>query len=269
MINLLKKIKLYGIQKFIIFIFSELKNIFFMQLLKGSFSQNGEDLVIDKLLQYKTSGFYVDIGAYHPYRFSNTCRFYKKGWRGINIEPNSASYKRFIRSRPLDINLNIGIGLKKGNMDFYNLFPDTLSTFSKKDARKYKKIGFKNTGITKIKVERLDEILLKYCQRREIDFFSIDTEGFEMEVLKSNNWKNFRPTVICVESFTFKSNYTESKERTEIRKFLENVGYKKVFSNDTNIIYQSIKPYQVVSHLQNVYSRKSNSISNQDLSSYT
>lgn len=209
-----------------------------MQLLKNSFSQNGEDLVIDRLLNYKRNGFYVDIGAYDPYRFSNTYRFCKKGWRGINIEPNIDNYKKFISIRPRDINLNIGVGTKNGYLNFYNFFPDTLSTFSEKDAKNYEKIGFKKNSKVKVKVERLDKIFLRYCQNVKIDFLSIDTEGFETEVLKSNNWKKFKPKIICIESFTFNTTYTPSKERYEINLFLVNLGYKKVYANDTNCIYQ-------------------------------
>lgn len=237
MIDILKKIKLYGLQKFINFAYSEVYNIFYMQLFKKSFSQNGEDLIIDKLLNYKRRGFYTDIGAYDPFRFSNTNRFYKKGWRGINVEPNINNYKKFVIFRPKDINLNIGIGTKKGKLTFYNFFPDTLSTFSKKDALNYGKIGFKKINEFKVNVQRLNKIFSKYCSNKKIDFLSVDTEGFEMEVLMSNNWKKYRPQIICIESFTFKSNHSQSKERKEIGKFLIRVGYKKVYSNNTNIIY--------------------------------
>ena len=41
------------------------------------------------------SGFYVDIGAHHPKRFSNTYFFYKRGWSGITVEPNSDAIKLF------------------------------------------------------------------------------------------------------------------------------------------------------------------------------
>ena len=50
-----------------------------------SYSQEGEDLVVDRLLNGKRNGFYVEVGCHHPYRYSNTFMFYKKGWRGICI----------------------------------------------------------------------------------------------------------------------------------------------------------------------------------------
>lgn len=254
MINLLKKIKLYGIRKFFSFTISELYHIFYVRLVKNSFSQNGEDLIIDQFLNYKKNGFYMDIGAYDPYRFSNTYRFYKKGWQGINIEPNTKKIKKFVSARPRDINLNIGIGTKSETLNFYNFFPDTISTFSQKDAQNYQDLGFKLISRLRVRVERLEKIFMKYCPNVNVDFLSIDTEGFEMKVLKSNNWKKFRPKIICIESFTFNSSRLKSSERREIGKFLSRVGYKKVFSNDTNIIYTLLSP--AASNHQNAYSRK-------------
>ncbi len=54
----------------------------------ASFSQEGEDRILAALLglrEARKPGFYVDVGAHHPERFSNTLIFYNRGWRGINI----------------------------------------------------------------------------------------------------------------------------------------------------------------------------------------
>jgi hypothetical protein len=62
----------------------------------ASYSQHQEDLLIDLLLGQKATGFYVDVGANHPVRNSNTKRFSDRGWTGINAEPgrtNTARYK--------------------------------------------------------------------------------------------------------------------------------------------------------------------------------
>lgn len=60
-----------------------------------SYSQEGEDMVLNRYFQGKNSGFYVDIGAHHPKRFSNTYFFYKKAWCGINIDAMLGSMDRF------------------------------------------------------------------------------------------------------------------------------------------------------------------------------
>jgi hypothetical protein len=54
--------------------------------LNQSYSQEGEDMVLYRTFETVKEGFYVDVGAHHPDRFSNTYKFYKQGWRGINID---------------------------------------------------------------------------------------------------------------------------------------------------------------------------------------
>lgn len=193
-------------------------------LLKNSYSQWGDDIVIDSLLKNKKKGFYVDIGAYDPSRFSNTKKFYLRGWSGINIEPDPTKIQDFNIQRPRDINLNIGIGNKRGVMKFYKFSPNTLSTFSEKRAKENQKLGFKLLEIKTIHVQKLANVLEKYIKNKEINFFSIDTEGFDIEVLKGNNWKKFKPRVICVE-----------EGNTE--KFLIDIGYTKVHQTPTNSIF--------------------------------
>lgn len=190
-----------------------------------SYSQCGEDILMDKLLRKKRKGFYVDIGAYDPTRFSNTKRFYLRGWRGINIEPEPTRAVKFNVSRPKDINLNIGVANKTGELKFYIFNPPTLSTFSKRKAEDYQKQGFELKKTSNIKVQTLGDVLKKYHQGY-IDFFSIDTEGFDFEVLKSNNWNKFRPKVICIES-----------SQKNVDKLLSKLGYKRIYKTDVNSIF--------------------------------
>jgi FkbM family methyltransferase len=70
-----------------------------------SYAQEGEDVLLDRLLAKQTDGFYVDVGAHHPKRFSNTHYFYMRGWSGINIEPNPVVVGSFRQMRRRDINL--------------------------------------------------------------------------------------------------------------------------------------------------------------------
>src|SRR6266481_9217065 len=74
------------------------------------FSQFGEDVVLWHYLQHVKGGFYVDVGAHDPYRFSNTYLLYKyRGWSGINIDLDERSVRAFAGSRPTDTNLQIGV----------------------------------------------------------------------------------------------------------------------------------------------------------------
>ena len=64
---------------------------------------DGEDLAINKFVDNKSNGIYVDVGAHHPIQRSNTHLLFKKGWEGINIDINEFLFK---------INPNIfGVGM--------------------------------------------------------------------------------------------------------------------------------------------------------------
>ena len=98
------------------------------------YSQNGEDLIINRFLNNKKKGFFVDVGAHHPIRFSNTFLFYKKGWSGINIDAMPGSMKYFNKYRPRDINIEMGVGIKKNRSIFYQFNEPALNTFDSKEA---------------------------------------------------------------------------------------------------------------------------------------
>ena len=86
---------------------------------KKSYSQEGEDMILQRLFEKQKTGFYVDVGAHHPRRFSNTYFFYKKGWCGINIDAMPNSMKRFNRSRPRDINIEKAISENEKILKYY------------------------------------------------------------------------------------------------------------------------------------------------------
>ncbi len=187
------------------------------------YSQNGEDLVLNRFLDNKKEGFFVDIGAHHPIRFSNTFLFYKKGWSGINIDAMPDSMAQFNKIRPKDINIEIGVGLKNDNLTFYQFNESALNTFSKKEALSKEKDRYKIIKSNMVKVDTLENILDKYLPKnKKIDFFNIDVEGKDEEVLISNNWEKYKPDYILIE--ILREVYL-SKNNSSIKKFLKTKGY--------------------------------------------
>jgi hypothetical protein len=67
-----------------------------------SYSQEGEDLIIESFLDLHTPGFYVDIGCHQPFKVSNTLRLYSRGWSGLVVDGNRHLIERFMRIRPKD-----------------------------------------------------------------------------------------------------------------------------------------------------------------------
>ncbi|MBR6177097.1 MAG: FkbM family methyltransferase [Bacteroidales bacterium] len=168
-----------------------------------SYSQDGEDILLASFYEDKRDykGFYIDVGAHHPYRFSNTCYFYKRGWHGINIEPTPDLFKRF-KCRHRDINLNCGIGNGE-KLDFYVFNEGALNTFDKELAQQRDgshNNKYKIKEVLSIQTRSLKDIFDEYLPANtKIDFITIDVEGMDFNVLKSNDWTKYNPEFILVE----------------------------------------------------------------------
>lgn len=211
---------------------------------RGSFSQKGEDLTIDRYFNHKRKGFYIDIGACHPKRLSNTKYFYDKGWHGINVEPNPTRIKLFLKARKRDINLNIGIGNVEKIAVFYEFEATGLSTFSKKEMEALLKIGYKLKKQQKIPMWRLEDIMNKHV-KSSIDFMTVDAEGMDLEVLKSNNWERYRPKLLCVETIDFVDLLLDTEENSNRKEIISNYllekDYREYFSNGLNTMFEDIR----------------------------
>ena len=102
---------------------------------RRTWSQEGEDGILARIFEGQRQGFYVDVGAHHPFRFSNTYFFYRQGWRGLNIDAAPGSMRPFRSHRPRDINVECGIGLTAGRQDFFVFNDPALSTFDPVQAK--------------------------------------------------------------------------------------------------------------------------------------
>src|ERR1700730_19446246 len=143
-----------------------------------AYSQDGEDLILRRLFEGQRIGFYVDVGAHHPFRFSNTCFFHRAGSMGINIDPNPDAIKTFRRDRPSDINVCVGVSDTAGDLSFHFFNEPALNTFDADLASERARIpGYRLLEIRRIAVRRLDDLLTEYLPRDQaIDFLSIDVE---------------------------------------------------------------------------------------------
>jgi FkbM family methyltransferase len=197
-----------------------------IELLKqASWSSEGEDMICNFLFKYvvipgsERKGFFLDIGAHHPYRFSNTFLFYKHGWRGINVEPNPDVIELFHRVRPEDLTLNIALSDQGGVLTYRRFANSLLNGFFSEEA-----IKFKGEYLGSIEINALSpkDFLQTYVGEREIDFMSIDVEGFEQQILGSWDWERYRPKLICAEIF---GPNVESVQQHEVHRILKREGY--------------------------------------------
>ncbi len=215
-----------------------------------TYSQTGEDVIANFFLEDTKNGFYIDIGANDPIYLNNTYFFYKRGWRGICVEPNAARAKVFGRVRPGDQVVSTGIAGKDGEMDYYEFYPDTLSTFSATEAEEVGKLGHKLMEKRKVKVMPLAELYRQYGDKRAVDLLSVDTEGFDFEILQSNNWQDCRPKLIVVETAEYRKDRAV-RVHEKFNAYLAAQGYIKVADTYLNGVYME-KTYAEKKNIQGI-----------------
>jgi len=213
----------------------EFKNNYFDGYALKSYSQEGEDMILRRLLENQQTGFYVDVGAHHPKRFSNTYIFYKKGWRGINIDAMPGSIKLFNKIRPRDINIEVAISDRKQTLTYYAFNEPALNGFSKElsDKRANQNNNYHIIFQKDIETSTLTEIIDNNLpQNQEIDFLSIDVEGLDFMVLKSNDFEKYKPKVILIEIM---GSSLSDIENNEISQYLEKYDYS-IYAKAVNTV---------------------------------
>lgn len=189
-----------------------------------SFSKSGEDMQLKQMLKVDRKGLYVDIGCWDPVKASNSYYFHLRGWKGICIDPNPMMKQRFAQKRASDIFVNKAVGLGNESLVYYMLEESSMNTldYSFIEAKK-----LTDRIIDKIDIQTvsLKSILDEHLSANEkIDFFDIDVEGFDLEVLESNDWDKYRPKVIVIES----NNAIHADVTSEITLFLNAKNYELV-----------------------------------------
>jgi FkbM family methyltransferase len=167
---------------------------------KKSYSQEGEDLVLERFLEFRPSGFYVDVGAHHPIRFSNTYGLYRKGWTGLNIDANPGSMALFKKIRPRDINIEAAVSSSSQELIYYRFNEAALNTFCKELASERTSEIYSIVEKVSILTVPLRQLLDQHVPPgTKIDLLTVDVEGLDYDVLCSNDWARYSPEFILVE----------------------------------------------------------------------
>lgn len=177
------------------------------------------DKKLDVLFNHKTNGFYIELGANDGLEQSNTAYFeFYRNWNGILIEPSKNVFERCIQNRPKSIVYNLACV----SNDYQN---DTIE--GDFDGNMMSSIGgLRNnrTSLYKVPVSTLEKIL-DLNSVKDIDFLSLDTEGYELNILKGLNLDKYRPKYMLIEIY--------KKDFENILIFLNNNNYQ-LLSNFTN-----------------------------------
>jgi FkbM family methyltransferase len=206
------------------------------------YSQDGEDVVLRAFYEGKCDGFYVDIGAHHPLRFSNTQLFYENGWTGLNIDANPKSIKEFNKIRHRDINVEIGVSDASGKMEYYSFTEPALNSFDKTLAQERIDGGWILKEIIKVPVTTINDILNKYLpENKHIDFMTIDVEGLEYRIIQSLDFVKYAPDFFLIEELGYVSEDFMKYRTAKIYALLRQKGYSVVAKTMRTVIFRKTK----------------------------
>lgn len=157
-------------------------------------------MILRRYFYGRGPGTYVDVGAHHPWRFSNTYWFYRQGWSGLNIDATPGSMDAFRRARPRDRNVEAAVAGDARTLTFFAFDDPALNTFDPAAVERAKAAGYRVVEKRELRTTTLAELLHEHLPGAKIDFLSVDVEGFDAEVLGSNDWDAFAPEVVLAET---------------------------------------------------------------------
>ena len=198
----------------------------------GTYAQFGEDREI--LTRLGPSGRYADVGANHPFKSSNTYLLYLAGWEGLTIEPIRSLYDQHRRLRPRDVALNAAAGRRAGTAEFHELRPAALSTFDLEAAHELvSRHQAVRVASYPVQLVRLADAWRAAYGERAPDLLSIDTEGFEAEVLAGADLDHLAPRMVLLELSTA----TDKGPRRSLIDVMEAHGYELVDEFGVNALF--------------------------------
>jgi FkbM family methyltransferase len=197
---------------------------------KSNYSQFNEQETLSRIVQQPT-GIYVDVGAGRPITGSNSFFLYRRGWVGICIDPirNNQILHKILR--PRDIFLKVICG-RKAESVFYLFNPYEYSTTLEQVAiNVMDKYGDEIKLISRYPIASLSlSEILRRQEVKQIDFLNIDTEGADLEVLKSLDWSVWKPLVIAIEAWP--------AAEKQVADYLFQLGYQFVQSCGPTLIFK-------------------------------
>lgn len=182
---------------------------------------------------FSYKGIFVDVGAGPCNFISNSKHFRDSGWRTISVEPN----EKFVQQHRKDNSevYQCACADYEGESEFTINYNNDNWYTSENDGVSFSSLGIRYNNVpehntqekTIVKVTKLDTLLQNLCIEK-IDVLSIDTEGWELDVLRGFNHAKYTPRVIVIENF-------ENNHGYEI--FMNQRGYKKDATLGYNHIY--------------------------------
>lgn len=201
---------------------------------KTDFSQIGQSHFVDDLLGKKRNGFFIESGGFDGETYSNTLFFeLERGWTGILIEALPSLYEKILSKNRKIYVLNACIAREKPSIEKFRVASELSGRISQMSEKHVNRIDNKDKLNEVIYVPCFSmNTILKALSIDKVDYFSLDIEGGELDVLTSLNLKK-----LDIKSFTIEHN-GEVERRDKMINHLVKNGYllKKTDYQDIYLI---------------------------------
>jgi hypothetical protein len=175
---------------------------FVLRYRNKSWAQSGEDLFLAAYFGDRRDGAFVDVGAFHPRRFSNTWRLYRRGWRGLNIDATPGSMRLFDALRPGDTNVEAVVSDSPEPVRFSSWGLHAENTMDPAQTRAMRKARGAPDAVIEATPRTLTDLLdASPLRDRRLDLLSVDAEGNDLAVLHSLDWSRYHPRIVIAEVF--------------------------------------------------------------------
>lgn len=207
-----------------------------------SYSQQGEDLLIDLALRALgiTQPHYLDIGANNPMRGNNTYLRYTRGARGVLVEPDPRLASLLRQKRPGDTVIQVGIApASESHAQYYVMSGDALSTFKREEAQHMVESGSYGPQeirqVLSVPLISINALMAEHFPQGP-DVLSLDTEGYDLEIIQALDFSRYAPRCMCIETLRYDAAGKLYKVQ-DIIDFAEAQGYTVFADTRVNTIF--------------------------------
>ncbi|WP_309384535.1 FkbM family methyltransferase [Cerasicoccus frondis] len=194
------------------------------------YAQWGEDRLIWQFFQQKAEGVFLEVGANHPIRLSQTYLLEQKGWRGVLIEPQKHCYDLLVEKRPASQAFCCGaVGPDQVGEAYVKIPPAEMGgdVMSEVVTERHEDDGCRYEQIS---LRTINDVLAE-AGIGEIDFVSIDIEGMEIPALEGFDLEKHRPKLLLIE---------DHLETLAKHRYLQGRGYRFIHRLGSNNWYAPV-----------------------------
>jgi len=194
-----------------------------------SWSQYGEDVYLKEYFRGRNPGFYVEVGGFHPFLYSNTYMFYRVGWTGIVVEPNPEMARELRRRRPRDQIREVAISDREG-VGKLALMEGKSGLVGATNLHR-EQAAFDSVPVVRVATAPLSTVLRESHAPARYDFLSVDCEGHDAVALGSSDWEAYRPLIVICEAFG-------AQGKAELSDLMRNVDYSLITSCGPSLLFE-------------------------------